>query len=138
MLRRLLFIIMVLVALSAHAQQPFKGLFTNKDLNLRLRLNLYSRDIPVPGLELDSCYGHLTGSVNGMWVVLRVKRLDESQALVRVASERGSDAQDLLIDVTDAGISVRQHGDTYIKGVKNRKYVKLPKTILLNREEGRE
>ena len=139
-MKRILFSILLLLSglVAAFAQQQLEGVFVNKDLNLRLRLNLYQADIPVPGLELDSCYGHLTGSVNGMWIVLKVKELDENGALVRAASERGSDAQDLRIDLTDEGISVRQQGDTNIKGVKNRKYVKLPKTILLTREgEGR-
>ena len=116
----------------AYAQRPFEGLYTNNELSISCQLNLYEDDIPVPGLELDSCYGYIRGSINGLWVILKVNELDESKALVRAVSERGGDAQDLELTLTDEGdIALRQKGDTNIKGVSKSKYVKLPKTLML-------
>mgnify|MGYP006872981386 CR=1 FL=1 len=117
------------------AQHPFEGKFENKELDVRAVLNLYESSLPVPGLEIESCYGYVQGNINGMWVVLKVKELNGTRAVVRAVSERGSDAQDLLMETTAKGLSVRQVDGAYIKGVKNRKYVKLPKTFVLTRKD---
>lgn len=128
-----LFLLSLLVAMGCQAQDAFQGTFFNKELNIHARLHLEAKDIPVPGLELDSCYGYLQGNLNGSWVILRVKSLDEKKAVVRAVSERGADAQDLEIQTTEEGISLKQVGGSYIKGVEKRKYVKLPKPFVLKR-----
>lgn len=128
-----LFLLSLLVATGCWAQSPFQGTFFNKELNIHAKLHLEAKDIPVPGLELDSCYGYLQGNLNGSWVILRVKSIDEEKAVVRAVSERGADAQDLEIRSTEEGISLKQVGGSYIKGIEKRKYVKLPKPFVLKR-----
>ena len=127
------FLLSLLVATCCWAQSPFQGTFFNKELNIHAKLHLEAKDIPVPGLELDSCYGYLQGNLNGSWVILRVKSIDEEKAVVRAVSERGADAQDLEIRSTEEGISLKQVGGSYIKGIEKRKYVKLPKPFVLKR-----
>ena len=136
-MKRTVFLLMVLATtFAATAQSPYKGTFYNQQLNIRARLDLEAKDIPVPGMEeLDSCYGYLQGNLNGTWFVLRVKSKNEKKAVVRASCDRGDNAQDLEIQLTEDGISLRQVGNTYIKGVANRKYVKLPKAIVLKRED---
>ncbi|MBQ9362626.1 MAG: hypothetical protein IJT97_04295 [Bacteroidaceae bacterium] len=135
-MKRTFFLLMALAAvIAAEAQSQYKGTYFNKDLYIRAKLNLEAKDIPVPGLELDSCYGYLQGSINGSWMIMKVKSVDEKKAVVRAVSERGADAQDLEIQLTEDGISLKQINGTYIKGVAKNKYVKLPKPFMLPREQ---
>lgn len=123
------------VAMQAQqAERPFVGLFQNEELNIRCELNLYEDNIPVPGLELDNCFGYLKGSINGMWVVLKIKEAGEDKMLVRAASERGGDAQDLEFTAKEDGtVEMKQVDGVTIKGVAKNKYVKLPKVVVLTR-----
>lgn len=115
------------------AQRVWEGFFSNEELNLRVQLNLYADSIDVPGLDMETCYGYVQGSINGTWVILRVKELSDTRALVRAVSERGSDGQDLEFVADGENISVRLKGDVELKGVKGGKYVKLPKPFVLER-----
>ncbi len=131
---KFLSLVFLFVSLTLQAQDKFKGGFINEEFKISLRLNLYDDDIPVPGFELDSCYGYLRGGINGAWVILKVVSLGDDEAEVRAVSERGSDAQNLRISVGDDGkLFLRQIDGTNIKGVKGRKYVKLPKEIEFNK-----
>lgn len=135
-MKRLLHTLILLFStfVSATAQdKTLNGMFYNEELHIQLKLNLEAKNIPVPGLELDSCYGYVRGNVNGMWVILKVKNKSEKRALVRAISERGADAQDLDLELTDDGVILRQVDGAYIKGIADRKYVKLPKNLLLAR-----
>ena len=123
------------VAITATAQNQLNGTFQNRELGIRAHLNLEARDIPVPGMEdLDSCYGYFQGNLNGSWYILNVKSRDNKKTIVRVACDRGDNAQDLEICPTDSGISVKQIGAGYMRGIARRKYVKLPKPFYLTKE----
>ncbi len=113
--------------------QKYKGHFANEDLKIKLELNLYGDSIPVPGLEMDSCYGYLQGNLNGTWVILRVKNLEDKKAIVRASCDNGSDTQDLELVATDSTVTLRQIDEANIKTISGKKYVKLPKQIILHR-----
>ena len=130
----MLFAALCVVAVSA--QRPFEGFFTEDELELRCQLNLYADSIPVPGLEMDSCYGYIQGKINGTWVILKIKELDEKSALVRAVSDRGSDGQDVRIVLTDSGVSMSLVGDNNMKAISGKKYVKMPKPFRLERMKG--
>lgn len=115
------------------AQRVWEGFFSNTELNLRVQLNLYADSIDVPGLDMETCYGYVQGSINGTWVILRVKELSDTRAVVRAVSDRGSDGQDLEFELQGENLSAKLKGDVELKGVKNGKYVKLPKTFVLER-----
>ena len=121
----------VLVCMSTFAQDSFKGQFFNQDLGITLTIDFYEKSIPVPGLEdLEQCYGYLKGNINGSWIILKVVKVEDNKALVRAASERGGDAQNLEFTVVgDEFIAFKQVDDTNIKGVEAKKYVKLPKLV---------
>lgn len=116
------------------AQSPLNGTYFNKDLFIRMKLHLDAADIPVPGLELDSCYGYINGNINSMWVILKVKKTEGNKALVRAMCEKGDNAQDIELVLEEDKIIMRQVDDAFIKGIKDRKYVKLPKLIELIKE----
>lgn len=99
-----------------------------------MELNLYEANIPVPGLEEELCYGYMKGRLNGVWVILRVKELSENEALVRAVNDKGSDAQDVLLTLTPEGdLQLKQQDGALIKAVEGKKYVKLPKSLVLRR-----
>lgn len=127
----MLFVALCAVAMSA--QRPFEGFFTGDELELRCQLNLYADSIPVPGLEMDSCYGYIQGKINGTWVILKIKELNEKSALVRAVSDRGSDGQDVKIELTEEGVSMRLVDENNMKAISGKKYVKMPKPFLLQR-----
>lgn len=115
------------------AQRTYEGYFYNSELNIRSQLNLYADSIPVPGLDMETCYGFLQGSLNGTWVILRVAEMGERRAVVRAVSDRGGDGQDLEISLSGQLLTVRLKGDMEMKGVKEGRYVKLPKSFTLER-----
>ena len=135
-MKKTLFLFFALaVSIMAVAQSNYKGTYSNHELNIRARLNLDAKDIPVPGMEdVDSCYGYFQGNLNGSWYILRVKSKDETKAVVRVACDRGDNAEDLEIRLTENGISIKQISDNYMKGIARRKYVKLPKPFYLTKD----
>ena len=135
-MKRLAFaVFLTFVTLSAVAQRPFEGFFTNSNWNIKMQLNLYADSIDVPGLELEQCYGYLKGDINGMWVILKVSELkDGNKAIVRAVSERGGDAQDIEFRKEDNGdLILDLKGDTELRGVVAGKRVKLPKNLRLER-----
>lgn len=134
MKRTILCIFAMLSMTVAFAQSPLNGTYFNKELNIRLKLHIDNADIPVPGLELDSCYGYLTGTINSMWVILKVKKNEGNKGLVRAMCEKGDNAQDLEIELKEDKLYVKQVDDNFIKGIKDRKYVKLPKPFILTKE----
>ncbi len=131
-MRRMVLTALLLVGLQATlAAQTFKGSFRNEELKMTMELDLYNDSVPVPGIEDEYCYGYLRGDINGMWVILKVTELGEDKALVRAACDNGSDAQNLELKLVDDKLQVRQVGDTLIKGISGKKYVKLPKPFFL-------
>jgi len=131
-MKRLATIITLLsLTLASMAQEvrTYEGQYYNDENDIHLVINLYEQSIDVPGLELEKCYGFLRGNTNGCWIILKVKEKDDSHALVRAASEKGSDAQDILLTPNETGMTIEQTDGANIKGIKGRKYVKLPKTI---------
>lgn len=119
----------------ANEKKEYKGTFYNKDFHVRMKINLERADIPVPGMEdLDSCYGYVEGRINGMWLLLKVMEKTDKKAVVRAVSERGADAQNLEMELTKTGVSVKLINGTYMKGVGKNKYLKLPKPMEMERE----
>ena len=131
----ILYFCLLILPLTATAQKPFQGKFVNSDFNLRLNLNLYESNIPQPQFDDENCYGILAGSTNGHWVILKVNELDDTKAVVRAISDSGIEAQTLEIKlVKNNNIEIKQVGSVNIRGVKNSKYVKLPKPIPMTRK----
>lgn len=134
MKRTILGILMMLTFAGVFAQSPLNGTYFNKELYIRMKLHLDKADIPVPGLELDSCYGYINGNINSMWVILKVKKNDGNKAVVRAMCEKGDNAQDIELTLIDDKIIMKQLDDAFIKGIKDKKYVKLPKNVELIKE----
>lgn len=137
-MKRLYFLLaFTLICIYGHCStgDEFKGKFMNKELRIQANIDFYNQSIAVPGFELDSCYGYIQGRINGVWIILKVKSVGKDKALVRAASENGSDAVDLEFSKTEDGLIMRQVDDVCIKGIEGRKYVKLPKDLEFKKQE---
>ena len=132
-MKKLLFVFACLTPMTLMAQPQFKGYFINNELNLRLTLDLYEQTVSQPQFDEEKCFGVLEGALNGHWVFLKIESLDETVAVVRAVSDSGIEAQSLELKLTEEGIEIKQVKGANIRGVKNRKYVKLPKNISFKR-----
>lgn len=121
-----------LCAVPCLAQRPFEGVFHCQELDINAELNLYEKDIKVPDALDELCYGFLRGNINGVWAALKVIEMDERKAVVRMASDMGFEAQTIELTAGENGVlTVKLVKDNNMKAVKERKYVKLPKTFEL-------
>lgn len=133
-MKRTIIMMLMLAGMTATAMaQTFKGNFRNEELKITVVLDLYNDSVPVPGMEDELCYGYLRGNLNGMWVILKVLKLEEGKALVRAACDNGSDVQNLEIQPVDDKLQIKQVDDAFIKGIEGKKYVKLPKPFFVHK-----
>lgn len=129
----LLLITLQAAMLTLHAQRPFDGIYRNAELDIQAELNLYDKTMAVPDAEDEKCYGYLRGKLNGVWAIMKVISLDEKSATVRLVNDLGYEAQtvELTCNPADRVVTVRLVKDNNMKALKDRKYVKLPKTFEL-------
>lgn len=132
-MKRILMLALILSAVIVADAQEFSGKFRNKELQIDCELNLDDDNVAVPGLEgLEFCYGHLTGKLNGNWIILVVKEVKENKAWVRMTCDRGNDAGDVRLELQGDTLLVYQE-DNYIKCIQGKKYGRLPKPLVLKR-----
>ncbi len=117
------------------AQEKFTGLYYCEELKATMQLNLTEKIISLPDLEFEETYGYLKGNLNGTWVVLKVKKADNKKAVVRMVSDMGNDAQDVELTFREDGnIDFKLIDEQNIKTIAERKYVKLPKVSVFNKQ----
>lgn len=125
---------MALAASAVSAQEQFKGQYFSKELSATLTFNLSEKNITLKDLDFDETYGYLKGNLNGTWVILKVKKLEEKKALVRMVSDMGNDAQDVEFVINkDGNLEMRLIDDQNIKTIVDKKYAKLPKVSVFTR-----
>lgn len=124
------------ISVLSFAQEQFKGTFISDTPSLKLRLNLYEKSITLKDLDFDETYGYMDGDINGTWVILKVKKLEEKKALVRMVSDIGIDAQNVEFSVNAEGkMEMKLVDEQNIKAIAERKYVKMPKvTVFTNKD----
>ena len=126
---------LTLLTAAGWAQAQFAGIYYSKELKTTLRMNLAEKNIPLKDLDFDETYGYMAGNLNGTWVILKVKKVEERKALVRMVSDMGNDAQDVELRLTDAGdVELRLVSEQNIKAVQDRKYVKFPKVAVFKKQ----
>ena len=81
-----------LVTMSGWAQEQFQGMWQCEALKATMVMNLLEKKIPLKDFEGEDTYGYVKGELNGTWVMLKVKKLEEKKALVRMVSDIGYDA----------------------------------------------
>ena len=128
--------VLALVAASGWAQEQFTGIWQCEELKASIVINLVEKKIPLKDFEGEDTYGYVKGELNGTWVILKVKEVKDNKAVVRMVSDIGYDAQDVEFRLTDGTtMEMRLVGDQVMKTTENGKYVKMPKVVVLKKNE---
>ena len=136
MKKMLLTWMLALLAITGWAQEQFTGMWQCEALKATLVINLVEKNIPLKDFEGEDTYGYVKGELNGTWVILKVKEVKDSKALVRMVSDIGYDAQDVEFRLTDEQtMEMRLVGDQVMKTTENGKYVKMPKVAVFKKNE---
>ena len=124
-----------LVTMSGWAQEQFQGMWQCEALKATMVMNLLEKKIPLKDFEGEDTYGYVKGELNGTWVMLKVKKLEEKKALVRMVSDIGYDAQDVECRLVDENtMEMRLQGEQVMKTTEKGKYVKMPKVSVFKKE----
>lgn len=124
-----------LVTMSGWAQEQFQGMWQCEALKATMVMNLLENKIPLKDFEGEDTYGYVKGELNGTWVMLKVKKLEEKKALVRMVSDIGYDAQDVEFCLVDENtMEMRLQGEQVMKTTERGKYVKMPKVSVFKKE----
>lgn len=124
----------VMTATCAHAQRqklPFYGYFSNAEYDIYLKINFYDNNVTVPGQEI---FGEMSGFLGDKkdlrkWLFTSAE-VNGDVATLQITNDYGS--EDLTATLTKQNDSVfvlRQTDGSQIKIARNRKWVKIPKTI---------
>ena len=124
-----------LVTMSGWAQEQFQGMWQCEALKATMVMNLLEKKIPLKDFEGEDTYGYVKGELNGTWVMLKVKKLEEKKAPVRMVSDIGYDAQDVEFCLVDENtMEMRLQGEQVMKTTERGKYVKMPKVSVFKKE----
>lgn len=109
----------------------FKGTLTNKEYNVYLKIDLYDQNIKVPGQEI---FGDMAGFFGDYkdgrkWLITEVSIKDQTASL-SIINDYGSEDLTAELSVTPEGKYIfKQLKGSTMKIARNRKWLKLPKTI---------
>lgn len=116
-----------------HAQS-MKGYYYNDEYQLYLQINAQEQNVTVPGQEI---YGELTGYFGSkrdgrLWLITDSQPMDKNRLLITVVNDYGSEDFEAVLSEDQEGHLTMKHkkGSTF-KIVVDRKYVKIPKEIVL-------
>ena len=141
-MKKILMIAILWMGMSGHlwAQQdstPFRAYLINNEYEVYLRINFYNQNITIPGHEL---YGEVPGFLGKKnnsfcWVVTSCRVVAPDQAEMQLINDFGS--EDLTATLTrdnDSTYTLRQVSGNTIKVPRNRKWQKLPKTLVFKKQ----
>lgn len=126
--------------LSAIAQDSaaFKGKIVNDEYRIRMEMDFDGQAVIVPEQEI---FGEVAGYLGAegdprKWIVTGVKMRNKTTARLEITNDYGS--EDLTATLTlnaDGTFTLKQLDGSTIKIAVNRKWVKLPKTLVFKRQD---
>ena len=139
-MRKLLFLfVMSLVSAAAVAQQgrPFDTTIRNEEYKIYIRLNLYDKNITVPGQdvlgEVDGYFGSTQSSTK--WIVVASRLIDGRTAEIEVVNDYGSEDFTATLRVNDDGTyEYKKDGGSTLKFAVKGKWQKIPGNLELVRK----
>ncbi len=139
-MRKLLFLfVMSLVSAAAVAQQgrPFDTTIRNEEYKIYIRLNLYDKNITVPGQdvlgEVDGYFGSTQSSTK--WIVVASRLIDGRTAEIEVVNDYGSEDFTATLKVNDDGTyEYKKDGGSTLKFAVRGKWQKIPGNLELMRK----
>ena len=134
-MRKLLFLfVMSLVSAAAVAQQGrlFDTTIRNEEYKIYIRLNLYDKNITVPGQdvlgEVDGYFGSTQSSTK--WIVVASRLIDGRTAEIEVANDYGSEDFTAVLEVEkDGTYSYKKKDGSTLKFAVKGKWQKLPGSL---------
>ena len=134
MIFSMLLMLSVLSAWSQEAQDslPFKVTLVNKEYQVCIYMNLYDKNIRVPGQDI---YGDLPGYFaadrdSRLWLIVDSELTGENSARLEFVNDFGS--EDLVCDLKYEGkgrYTLHRVSGSTLKIVVNKKWLKIPKTL---------
>ncbi len=124
-------------ALNAQGRQVFKGHLYNDEYQVYLDIDFYQKNILVPNQEI---FGQLPGYFGAKrdvrkWLITDIKLLNDSTARVDIINDYGSeDLSATLYKDKNGNYILKQGEGSTIKIVVDRKWVKIPKTLVLHKK----
>ena len=118
---------------SAVDTTTFRGHYFNKEYNVYIRMNAYRADIIVPGQEV---YGELPGFFGDnqdarKWLFTAVEVTTPTTVTLQVINDYGSEDLEATFTRKDDGtFELKQGEGSTMKIARDRKWVKLPKTLV--------
>ena len=139
-MRKLLFLfVMSLVSAAAVAQQGrlFDTTIRNEEYKIYIRLNLYDKNITVPGQdvlgEVDGYFGSTQSSTK--WIVVASRLIDGRTAEIEVVNDYGSEDFTATLKVNDDGTyEYKKDGGSTLKFAVRGKWQKIPGNLELVRK----
>jgi hypothetical protein len=143
MKRILLFMIVLTSLLSAKAQvgkadsTTFKGYIYNAEYQVYIQMDFYHNAVVIPGQEL---FGQLPGYFGAKrdtrkWPFVAAKITSPTSATLSVTNDYGSEDLEATLTYEGNGEYILHQGEgSTIKIAVNRKWVKIPKTLVLKRQ----
>lgn len=126
------------VADSTVADGPFRTYIYNKEYKVFIRLNAYEQNITVPGQEIfGEIAGYFKSDDDGRcWLITSVELAEDGKsALLDIINDYGSEDLSALLSVDENGVyTLKQLEGSTIKIARNKKWVKMPKTLIFEKK----
>lgn len=136
-MKQIIFLIFttLFVSTSIHAQNDyFKGRFDNNELGVFIVINLYDKNITIPGQDyLGKVVGYIDDKLySRKWIIIDGTVKNPTTAEVEIINEEGSEdlKASLSYDEKEKTITLTQKSGSTIKVVRNRKWKKLPEKVV--------
>ena len=140
MKRIIIAIVSLTITLTTYAQnlKVFKGYLYNNEYQVYLDIDFYQKNILVPNQEI---FGQLPGYFGAKrdtrnWLITDAKLSNDSTAQISIINDYGSEDLSATLHRDKNGQYILKQGEGGpIKIVVNRKWVKIPKTLILTKIE---
>ena len=127
----------MLASITVNAQQPFKGKFYNDEHEIYIVINLYDKNVTVPGQEI---YGEMDGYVGSkrtslVWMITGSELLSDKKAKIELINDYGSeDADAELVIIDENTIEYTKKSGANLRFSKNGKWVRMPGKIVFKKK----
>lgn len=137
-------LVLLLMAVALHAQATvadsdtttFKGHLSNIEYSVYINMDFYHNNITVPGQEVfGEMPGYFGDNRDGRkWFITTAEITDSVTARLAIVNDYGSeDLTATLRRLPDGTYQLRQEDGSTLKLARNRKWLKLPKTLIFKK-----
>lgn len=127
-----LFMAVATLQVAAQEARPFDTTIHNEEYKIYIKMDLYDKDITVPGQdvlgEMDGYFGSTQS--RSMWMIVSSRLIDERTAEIEVANDYGSEDFIAVLKVEkDGTYSYKKKDGSTLKFAVNGKWQKLPGSL---------